>query len=309
MNDLLYLARHEVEECLPSVEAQLDLVERAYLAMAAGRVELPPKPGVHPRPDAFLHAMPAYLADDDVVALKWVAGFPENPARGLPAISGLIVVNDAETGLPVAVLEAGLITAVRTAAASGVCIRRFAPSGWGRAAVLGCGEQGRFHATVIAALRPDVSIRAYDPDRERAATLHPAAEAVEGPKEAVERAEVVVTATPMVADPTPTIGDDALAGRILALPVDFDASLATDAVAAADLFLVDDVGQFEYYRSRGHFGGWPSPRGTVGEAFAGGWSGDRVVCCNLGVGSLDAVFAADVLGRARERRLGTPLTR
>ena len=44
--------------------------------MAAGRVELPPKPGIHPRQDAFIHAMPAYLEDTDVAAIKWVAGYP-----------------------------------------------------------------------------------------------------------------------------------------------------------------------------------------------------------------------------------------
>src|SRR5918992_3365994 len=140
MSELLYLARGEVAQLLPEIPEQLDLVEETYRALAAGRVELPPKPGVHPRKDSFLHAMPAYLRDADVVALKWVAGYPANKARGLPYISGLIVVNDAGTGLPVAVLDAAEITAARTAAASGVCVRRWAPEGWGRAAIVGCGE-------------------------------------------------------------------------------------------------------------------------------------------------------------------------
>ena len=98
--------------------------------MGAGRVELPPKPGIHPRKDSFIHAMPAYLRDEDVAALKWVAGYPANKERGLPYISGLIVVNDAETGLPTAVMDGAEITAARTAAASGVCVRRWAPEGW-----------------------------------------------------------------------------------------------------------------------------------------------------------------------------------
>ena len=129
LSSLLYLSRAEVAGLLPPVAEQLDLVEATYRAVAAGRVELPPKPGVHPRKDAFIHAMPAYLADDDVVALKWVAGYPENPARGLPYISGLVVLNDAETGLPVAIMDGAEITAARTAAASGVCVRRWAPPG------------------------------------------------------------------------------------------------------------------------------------------------------------------------------------
>ena len=71
--------------------------------------------------------MPAYLRDDDVAALKWVAGYPANKERGLPYITGLIVLNDPETGVPAAIMDGAEITAARTAAASGVCIRRFAP--------------------------------------------------------------------------------------------------------------------------------------------------------------------------------------
>ena len=56
---LLYLTREEVARLLPAVPDQLDLVEETYRAVGAGRVELPPKPGIHPRPDSFIHAMPA----------------------------------------------------------------------------------------------------------------------------------------------------------------------------------------------------------------------------------------------------------
>ena len=128
-DDIVYLSRQEVADLLPPILDQIDLVEETYRAMARGRVELPPKPGVHPREDAFIHAMPAYLADADVASVKWVAGYPANKQRGLPYISGLIVVNDAETGFPTAVMDAAEITAARTAAASGVCIRRWAPDG------------------------------------------------------------------------------------------------------------------------------------------------------------------------------------
>ena len=129
MSRLLYLSRAEVADLLPPVHDQLDLDEETYRALAAGRIELPPKPGVHPRDDSFIHAMPAYLADEDVAALKWVSGYPGNKARGLPYISGLVVLNDAETGVPVAVMDAAELTGARTAAASGVSVRRWAPSG------------------------------------------------------------------------------------------------------------------------------------------------------------------------------------
>lgn len=304
MRTLLYLSREEVAGLLPELDQQLDLVEATYRALGEGRVELPPKPGIHPRPDSFIHAMPAYLRDDDVAALKWVAGYPANKARGLPYISGLIVLNDPDTGLPVAVMDGAEITAARTAAASGVCIRRWAPSGWGEAAILGCGEQGRFHARVLAALSPNVRIRAYDPHPERIEQLEGNVAPASSWEEAVQGAEVIVSAGPIADDPHPPIGPDALSERVLALPIDFNFYFSADAVESADLFLVDDVGQFEYYRSLGHFEGWPDPHGVVGEEHE---RRARVVCCNLGIGALDAAFAQRVLDAARSNGVGTEL--
>ena len=307
MSGLVYLSRTEVAGLLPDIGEQLDLVERTYDALAAGRVELPPKPGVHPRKDSFIHAMPAYLEEEDVAALKWVAGYPDNKTRGLPYISGLIVVNDAETGLPLAVMDAAEITAARTAAASGLCVRRWAPDGWRQAAILGCGEQGRFHSRLLRALNADVRIRAYDPHPDRVEQLEGAVEPAGSPDEAVAGADVVVTAAPIVGDPDPEIGPESLGERYLALPIDFDALVRPDLVESADLFVVDDVGQFEYYRELGHFEGWPAPAGNVGEALRSTSTPGRVVCCNLGIGALDAAFAKRVLDAAREAGIGTEL--
>ena len=307
MSTVLHLSREDVAGLLPGIPEQLELVERTYRSLAAGRVELPPKPGVHPRKDSFVHAMPAYLRDEDVVALKWVAGYPANKERGLPYITGLIVLNDPDTGLPLAIMDGAEITAARTAAASGVCVRRFAPEGWRRAAILGCGEQGQFHARLLRALEPDVRIRAWDPHPERIGRLGEGVEAAGGWEDAVAGADVVVTAGPIVEDPSPPIRPGHLGERWLALPIDFDFYVTAETVAAADLFLADDVGQFEYYREQGHFQGWPEPAGSVGEGLGGDRSPARVVCCNLGIGALDAAFANVVLGRARAEGAGTEL--
>jgi len=309
LTGLLYLSRADVAALLPEVTKQLDLVEHTYRSLAAGRVELPPKPGVHPRKDSFLHAMPAYLRDEDVVALKWVGGYPTNKERGLPYITGLVVVNDAETGLPLAIMDGAEITAARTAAASGVCVRRFAPDGWRRAAILGCGEQGRFHASLLHAMNPEVQIRAWDPHPERVERMGELAEGAAGWEEALDGAEIVVTAGPIIEDPEPSIRPEHLGERWLALPIDFDFYFRPETVAAAEVFLADDVGQFEYYRELGHFQGWPAPQGNVGEGLGRDGSPDRTLCCNLGIGALDAAFANVVLERARAEGAGTELDR
>ena len=118
---------------MPPLDERLALAERTMVALVAD-AELPPKIAVHPRPEgSFGHAMPAHLrgatpdGGDDLVGMKWIAGFPENRARGLPALHGLVLLGDPTTGVPTAILDAGPITAERTAAVSGVAIARFAP--------------------------------------------------------------------------------------------------------------------------------------------------------------------------------------
>src|SRR5687767_10801184 len=128
-----YLSAADVEAAMPPIDERLDLARLTMTALATpGGAELPPKIGVHPRPDgSFAHAMPAHLRGEsaaaDLLGMKWIAGFGTNAARGLAAIHGLVVLNDPATGVPTAVLDAGAITARRTAAVSGLAIRQFAP--------------------------------------------------------------------------------------------------------------------------------------------------------------------------------------
>jgi alanine dehydrogenase len=304
---ILYLTRAEVRGLMPSFSDQVGLVAETYRAMAAGSVELPPKPGVHPRPDAFIHAMPAYVADRDVAAIKWVSGYPSNKAIGLPYITGLMIVNDAATGLPVAIMDAAEITAARTAAASGACIRHLAPTGWTRAAIIGCGEQGRYHAELIADLHPGAELHVYDPDPARVAAMPVPVTGHESIRKAVAGAEVVVSLAPIVQPPAPTLERAFLGDRFLALPADFNATFCADVTADADAVLADDIGQWRYYQEQGQFGGWPVPSRSVGEVLDAPPAAGRIVACCLGVGALDAVFADAVLTAARTAGVGLQL--
>src|SRR5689334_6715764 len=121
---LRYLDAEDVEAHMPGIEERLALAERTMRALVAD-AQLPAKIGLQPRPsESFAHAMPAHLrgasAAEDLVGMKWVLGYPTNNALGVPSIHGLVVLNDPSTGVPVAILDAGPITAYRTAAVSGV---------------------------------------------------------------------------------------------------------------------------------------------------------------------------------------------
>ena len=306
VDPLTWLGADAVRRLLPSLDDQLDLVAETYLAAARGRVELPPKPGLHPREDSFLNAMPAWLMDRDVVAMKWVGSYPANPSSGIPAVTGLIVVNDPETGAPEVVMDAGEITAVRTAIASGVAVRHLAHPGWSRVAILGYGAQGRAHAAVLRHLRPDAEVVAWGP---RLVDTTDGVRVAADPRDAVEGADVVVTSGPMSRSSRPTIDVDWLADACLVLPVDYDAQVRAAVSSAADSFHVDDVAQFESFRSRGSFEHWAQPHGSLGDALAAEPTGHLRLVCSLGVGSIDAVIAGAVRDRERVERIGVPLPR
>ena len=307
--ELIYLTRDDVRGVLPDWHTMIDLTEQTYVDMAEGAVEMPPKPGIHPRKDAFIHAMPAFLERSDVAALKWVSGYPTNKALGIPYINGLLILNEALTGIPVGVMDCVEITAARTAAASGVCVRRWAPKGWGTAAILGCGEQGNYHADMLTALNPAAEIVAYDPSPERAATLRHHTRVATSIADAVANADIVISAAPIVKSPEPTVHPGMLKAKHLLLPIDFDAVMSKAVVDEAEIFLTDNVGQFEHYRSIGHFRDWRAPQASVGDRVRHEGDADRIVCCNLGVGALDAAFAAMVDTAARAKGIGITLPR
>jgi len=102
--------------------------------------------------------------------VKWVSGFPENHKRGLPYITGLLVLNDPDTGLPVAVMDCAWITAMRTAAATAVAARRLARPESSVLGILGCGVQGKANTEALNVLFPLKQVMAYDVRRRRSAT-------------------------------------------------------------------------------------------------------------------------------------------
>ena len=123
---ILYLSRADVEAVNLPMKTIIELLEKAFLEKGNGKVEMPPKPGIHTMPDAFIHAMPAYIPSMRSAGIKWVSGYPENFKRGLPYISGLLILNDVETGIPYAVMDCTWITAKRTGAASALAAKYLA---------------------------------------------------------------------------------------------------------------------------------------------------------------------------------------
>lgn len=310
-----YLSRADVEAVGLSGVEVIEILERAFRAKRAGDVEMPPKIGVHPRDDAFIHAMPAYLSDTDVVGLKWVAGYPSNQPLGIPYIHGLFVLSDAPTGRPLAVMDATWITEVRTAAASMLGIRALAERPVEAIGIIGCGRQGKVHLElaeqVFATLRRACL---FDRHRDRAdalAAAHPQLE-VEVASVAEEigaGAQVIVSSAAIVRHPERPLRRAHLKDAMVACAVDFDASLSEDLFEDAAMFVVDDVAQYRYYRQQGYFAGYPPEATELADVLATGTPHPRglKVYVPLGIALEDVAVAAEVNKRATAAGLGSEL--
>lgn len=310
-----YLSRADVEAVGLSGLEVVEILEAAFRAKRSGDVEMPPKVGVHPRDDAFIHAMPAYLPDSDAVGVKWVSGYPSNQALGVPYLHGLCVLSDADTGRPLAVMDATWITEVRTAAASMLGIRALAGEPVDSIGIVGCGTQAAIHLELASELFPELRRAAlYDRHPERAEALgaaHPAleVEVTSAPEEVGAGTQVLITCTPIVRNPERPLRREHLPDASVACAIDFDATLSEDVFDDVGMFVVDDLAQYRYYRQQGYFAGYPGEALELADVLADG--GDRAHGLNvyvpLGIALEDVAVAAELHRRAADAGLGQEL--
>jgi len=320
MGSFLYLSRADVEAVGPAMAEMIACVERVFQEMGNGRVEMPPKPGIHTRPNAFIHAMPASIPSLGAAGLKWVSGYPGNQKNGLPYISGLLLLNDPETGLPLAVMDCTWITAKRTGAATAIAAKYLARKDSKSAGIIACGVQGRSNLEALTCLFPIQTVKAYDLHLEIAKQfahemgnkLHLEIEPVAKLACAVQQMDLVVSSGPILKDPKPAIEPGWLSAGGFASLVDFDSSWQADAIREVDKLATDDKAQMAYYRRDGYFRTTPTPYADLGEIAAGRKPGresnnERTMAINLGIGSEDVAAAMLVYRKAREMKIGVEL--
>jgi len=319
MGDVLYLTQAEVAAAGVTMAEVIEALEVGFREHGEGRVEMPPKPGVHSQPNAFIHAMPAWVPALGAIGVKWVGGYPENAGRGLPTITGLLILNDDETGLPLAIMDCIWITAKRTGAATALSAKHLARPESEVLGVLGCGVQGRGNVEALREVFALKRVVGYDVVAARAERFRADVEEQWGletvvaaePREAVSGCDLVVTAGP---DPPRhrTIKQGWLEEGAFASLVDVDASWDGPAVQEVDKFTTDDLAQFEHYRSRGRLPDVREVYATLGELVAGKKPGrerseERTMACNIGAALGDMATATIIYRRALERGIGTRL--
>jgi ornithine cyclodeaminase len=207
--EFLYLNQKDVRDTGVSMATALEAVEDAFRLHHQGQTNLPYKTvlDLGERERGRGNAMPAYVGGDyDVFGIKWIAGFPKNPVNfGLPRGTGLFILNDAWKGIPLAVMDCTLLSAMRTGAVTGVGAKYLARRDSQSVAMIGAGVQARTQLEALLAVLPDLKeIRAFDIRRETAETFaremgerfpQLQVKAADSPEEAVQEADIVVTVT------------------------------------------------------------------------------------------------------------------
>ncbi len=186
----VFAARH-VYAAVDPADA-VEAVRQAFVDHARGDWLMPSKVYVPAPPDGDFRAMPARGGGHAV--LKWVTSFPRNPERGLPTVSGIVLLSDATDGRLLAQLDAGALTALRTGAAAVLAAETLA-GGDGPAAVVGCGVNGRAVARTFVARGRDVLLWDADPGRTAEVADELGARVARSREEALA-ADVVATVTP-----------------------------------------------------------------------------------------------------------------
>lgn len=326
--EVLILREQEILELLDP-DACMAAMEQAFAAYSSGRAELPSV--IHldvPEHRGEIHIKTGHIHGNPYYAVKMVSGFPGNPQLGLPANDGMVVAFDARTGAPAAfLLDNGLITDIRTAAAGAVAAKHLARREVRRVAIIGTGGQARHQAEMLARVRPFDELRLWgrNPNKARARVddlkqrgkLPPncPVSIAETIAETVKDSDIVITVT---ASRTPLVRAEWLAPGVTVIAVGSDApdkqELDVDVLARADRIVADSLAQCLRLGEIHHAveqGAITKEKASVelGEIVAGQKpgrvSGDEIIICDLtGVGVQDVAAASLVIERAKAASRG-----
>ncbi|MEA1963928.1 MAG: ornithine cyclodeaminase family protein, partial [Candidatus Aerophobetes bacterium] len=155
--EVLYLTQQECIKTGITTDEVLKFIEAALAAHGRKEVEMPAVIGIHPLQNSLFHAMPAWMPAQSVCGIKWVSSFPDNKERfHLPRTTGLLILNDSESGFPLAIMDAVWITAKRTPAVTAIGAKLLGNPGAETLGMFGCGVQGRGHVRFLPGVMPDL---------------------------------------------------------------------------------------------------------------------------------------------------------
>jgi ornithine cyclodeaminase len=307
--------------------AAVDTVEKAFAALASGKVVMPPILSMAiPEANGEVDVKTAYIPGFEGFAIKVSPGFFDNPKLGLPSLNGLMILFSARTGLVEALLlDNGYLTDVRTAAAGAVAARHLAPTTVETAGVIGTGAQARLQIIAASLVRPFKRVLVWGRSADMAARcaldiateLGIDARPENDPAKLVAESQLVVTTTP---SEKPVLKAEWLHPGLHVTAMGSDQAgkneIEPAALAAADLYVADRVSQTELLgelRSAIAAGAWkggtpPELGELVTGAKPGRTSDDQVTICDLtGTGAQDTAIATFAVAAAARAGIGATI--
>jgi ornithine cyclodeaminase/alanine dehydrogenase-like protein (mu-crystallin family) len=305
------------------MEACIELMETAMIAVSEGRARIPLRSVMPVSAGGMLGNMPGYLAEPECFGVKLLSLFPQNVASGYSSHLGLVLLFEPKHGLPVAMMDAAEITAIRTAAVSGLATRLLARADAGDLAILGAGEQARSHLEAMRAVREIRRVRVWSrtpssaeafarSEGERHGIL---IEVVADARAAVEGADLICTTT---AAKTPILRGDWLAAgahlNVVGACIPTASEIDTAAVARSRYFVdyrdstIHEAGDYLDAVKAGAI----TPAhilGEIGQVAGGAVAGRRAdsditLYRSLGIAAEDLACAHYLLERARAGNVG-----
>jgi len=319
---VLYLSKQNVLDLGITRTDILDITRDTLVEHGNQRYEMPAKIGVHPYSEVFFHAMPAYVPAMNAVGCKWIECYPNNPEKfGLPQTTGLMVINDVDSGVPIAIMDSTWVTAMRTPAVTVLAAAALHP-GAETFGMFGCGVQGKEHIRFAAEAMPDLkTVYVYD-NREAAADALISELQGEVPftlvkgesAEAVAKStEVLSSATLIIKEPLSVIKDEWIGRGQTILPCDLNTFWDPRTTHRADKYIVDSIDEHELFADMGYFPeGLPTITAETGEVIAGVKPGREnvdqlIVNSNIGMAVCDVTVGRAIYDLAVARKVGNHL--
>lgn len=320
-SEILYLTKEQCIEVGPDIDQTLDIVERTLIAHGNKEYEMPAKIGIHPYADVFYHAMPAYVPGQMACGEKWIECYPRNPKEyNLPQTSGLMILNEVLTGFPMAIMDGGWLTAMRTPAVTAIAAAALHPDA-STFGMFGCGVQGVGHVRfIVKKLKNLKKIYVYDVHPEMMDKLEEQVKDDIGNVELVKASsalevatncEVMSSATIITKDNFAVVKEEWLHKGQTILPCDLNTFWEASIQRNADKYIVDSREEHELFDGMGYFPeGLPQIYCETGEVIAGIKQGrenadELIVCSNIGMSVCDVAMAKAIFDAAMAKDVGT----
>ncbi|PCJ57399.1 MAG: ornithine cyclodeaminase [Planctomycetota bacterium] len=319
-SSLLYLTQADV---INTGLTDMEIIEKTKITLKAhgtNEYQMPPKMALYPVVDSFMHSMPGYVPSEGACGIKWAYCFPENGKRGLPQLSGVVVINCPETGFPLCIMDAAWITGKRTAAITAISASHLARKDTHEIGLIGAGVQGLEQLLFLPLVLPELkTIKITDKFKDSSLRLQAIIQekfpeinvVVKDTKEEVVRgSQLIVSATIVLAQPNPGVKDEWIEPGTLICPIDRNSMWEWDTFLGVDKFVIDSEEEFNFFVSAGKLPKiTPKIHAQLGEIEAGLKPGrendtERILNLNIGMGIEDVVVGKEVFDLAQQAELG-----